>query len=476
MLMFLLAAETAVVSSSISESSANAVAAVEASQAVKGAAASISSDSASSRNGETDSANSGTPTPEEEEEVAISEELILHELRAVDGRQATKLVVLDGAIMALVLSFVPWKKVSRLRGVNRAWLNATNSIVQLRPLPGTSTMAAFLPCPKNLDSDKDTETALQFVHPSTWRCVVCGFWNAETRVLCGNRQCQSPSLTHAGCARIFLGQLRRDATVPFIQWLLSRVIERPSELRNVENHRHNVTQRGKGCAWAYFETEDVANELLSYHRRMFLDVVDGTEGVWIVKQDDVDALHEVASERGYTAQRPKCLPRNALVVEPPATGSSQMGRELLLSNLDVQCQYAEAPTQQSGSSPAPLSAEALNAANNGSEPECFPCNKSESGETAATCASYRHDPYSYNSPAYSSPSYAWSGAGYGYGPNSTSGGALADYPSCGQEGCHQPPAYDAHYMYGGESSSSHYSSYYYDENHYASQEGGARFY
>lgn len=420
MLMFLLAAETAVVSS---------IADSPQSPTTDFASKSIPSmpSETSSRNGETDSATR-TPSPEDDEE------MLLEELNAGawQGRMATKVLVFDNTLVSQVLSFIPWKEVTLLRAVNTAWQRAAETIVQIRNLPGTMTPAAFLPCPKDLEQDTKTEAALQFTHPSTWRCVVCGFWNAESRVLCGNRQCQSPSLTHAGCARIFLGQLRRDATVPFIKWLVNRVLESPSELRNVENHRHNVTNRGKGCAWAYFKSDLVANQLLAYHRRMFLDNVDGTEGLWIVKKSETEALNQVASVRGYVPQRPKCLPRNALVVETPATGSSQMGRELLHSNLDVQCQYAEEPAPAPVRSPPMRSSPAMRSATMHPRPTRSPTVQSRgspqpspamgpkhartnsAGSTAPSVAGseYRHNPYGYSPTtlaAASVPAYQWPG-------------------------------------------------------------------
>eukprot|EP01084_Bolivina_argentea_P233824 393736_1 len=88
--------------------------------------------------------------------------------------------------------------------------------------------------------------------------------------MCGNRACQVPAPTHQSAVRIFLGQLRRSGTVSFIKWLANHVMEDTNAIMNVENHRHKVTGRGKGCAWVYVSNETSAMNLLSYHRRLFL--------------------------------------------------------------------------------------------------------------------------------------------------------------------------------------------------------------
>jgi hypothetical protein len=415
MLMFLLAAETAV-AAGITEPMANAAAATSLCSEGAGLAKAVclvGSDT-SSLGGDTDSASlQRTPSPEhDEQEASVSTEEVFARASAAKNLFANE-VLLSG-----ILSYVPWQQAMKLRSVSRLTNTIISRTTMVRQLPGTSVPAIWMPVPTNLEETSQAcEAALQFLHPSIWRCVKCGYWNGETRVLCGNRGCQFPSLTHANCSRIFIGQLRRDDTVPLLKWMVDFLLEEPASLRNVENHRNTATNRGKGCAWAYFDNEDMAQKFLTYHRRLFLDSVDGVEGFWLVSPRYVEELQAVANERGYAPNRAKALPRNALVVEIPATGSAMLGRELLAANYDIECQYvpsthegfpAVIPTGMQAVEPTPIAAPVAAPSAINSQPQPVPPEPLDTQALAETSAPlsasasrntppsgrFHHDPYS----------------------------------------------------------------------------------
>lgn len=249
---------------------------------------------------------------------------------SVSNRQ---LAVVDTDVIKNVLEYLTWRDNLVVRRVNRSWFEASLSQAVVCRMPVTSCPAIFLPCRHDLESQEEAdETRFSSVDSAVarddlsavapWMCHVCGWYN-DRRPLCGNRNCQSAGPRSAcdaidAASRIFLGQLRREATVPLIRWMFEEVLLEPTSLLMVENHRHKVTGRGKGCAWVYVRKDGpaVAN-LLSYHRRLFLDCVNGVEGAWIVHPQHLDALQREVASRGYAPDRPRTLPRNALVTELP---------------------------------------------------------------------------------------------------------------------------------------------------------------
>lgn len=228
-------------------------------------------------------------------------------------------LVVDAAIVSVVLSYLPWRKVVDVRRVSRTWFTASASVATLCRLPTSGVQAVFVPCLADLDAAEQRDEQLMACdHGSPWKCGYCGFWNAQTRIMCGDRNCQQPAPSHRHNVRLFLGQLRRSGTVSFIKWLVRNLSDHCDAIVNVENHRHKVTGRGKGCAWAYVATETAAATLLSHHRRVYHDIVGGVEGVWIVHERDIAALDDLVEKHGTSSTRPRHMPRTALVVERPS--------------------------------------------------------------------------------------------------------------------------------------------------------------
>lgn len=247
----------------------------------------------------------------------------------MNGTSATTNInSLPEEIRRKVCTYLSWRECLKLKALNNAWREATEEVVVQEMLPETATPAFFIRCPEGLLEDADVEAKLRCQHPAKWRCSTCGFCNSETRILCGNRSCQIPCVSHRDCARLFLGQLRREGTVPFLKWLVEGVFgspDHPVTIANVENHRQLMTSRGKGCAWVYLTNRAMADTVMQYNHRVFLDVHawTGREGVWLVEKDAQVALQEAAKVRGYVRGRDLVLPRNTLVVEYPARQPNQ---------------------------------------------------------------------------------------------------------------------------------------------------------
>lgn len=249
----------------------------------------------------------------------------------------------DSTIIKNILQHLSWRDNLSLRRVNRAWFEASLPQATVCRMPVTGCPAVFLPCRRDLDALEAADEARYSTMsapdmainaiPAPWMCPACGWFN-DRRPLCGNRSCHAlapssqveggaehsslTSTTTASSQRIFLGQLRREATVPLIRWMFEEVLLDPEALLLVENHRHKLTNRGKGCAWVYVRSQGSAVEsLLSYHRRLFVDNVNGVEGAWIVHPSHTDSMQREVAQRGYAADRPRTMPRNALVTELP---------------------------------------------------------------------------------------------------------------------------------------------------------------
>ena len=254
-----------------------------------------------------------------------------HVLSALRKDNASVHVLQGGAGLDTVVSFLPWRDAARARGVSRRWRDAiaANGVVTVSQLPRAPLVpgcppAFFVPCRADLEgTEAAMEDRLTCRHADRWRCAHCGFVNGEHRILCGFRGCQQPAPSHEGTARLFLGQLRRSQTVPFVRWLVEDVLgaddgfRPPATLRSVENHRNETTGRGKGCAWVYIDEPAAAPGLIRFHHRVFVDVAGPKheEGVWIVPRGAEALLTMHASHAGH---RDAHLPRTSLVVEPPA--------------------------------------------------------------------------------------------------------------------------------------------------------------
>jgi len=181
----------------------------------------------------------------------------------------------------------------------------------------------FVQCNRNLDADKSTEEHLKCRHTAPWKCPRCSFWNTDTRIVCGNRYCQQPSPQNKALTRLFLGQLRKRSAVPYVQWLLDSVVPHDNDaqlaLLHAENHRNADTGREKGCLWAYISDNLTKHRLHQYNHRIFADIFNGAEGVWVCSPWDVAALLQYSTEAPTYAGRPRVsyLPRNPIVAETP---------------------------------------------------------------------------------------------------------------------------------------------------------------
>lgn len=255
-------------------------------------------------------------------------------------------ITFERDVLHNIVSFMNWREAVSIRGVSRHWFEASLTRAVVSRLPSARVPAVFIPCLQEfVHGEAETEARLsrcpQFQaalsDAAPWICEACGWQNPsvaeaagqEDMALCGNRNCHSvaPSVTKelGSVSRVFLGQLRREGTVPLVEWLFREVLLVPQALMMVENHRHRATGRGKGCAWAYVRHEPVSSStscnardvLMSYHRRLFFDVQRGVEGAWIVHPDHTAALAHDIEARAYNRDRPRLLPRNALVTELP---------------------------------------------------------------------------------------------------------------------------------------------------------------
>lgn len=200
----------------------------------------------------------------------------------------------NAVIIGLVLSFLPWRTALQLRRVSRTWFRASLSVAALLRMPGTGLPAVFVPCDRPLGAEEGPlEHALA---PPVDQAASCAT---------------------SGHERLFLGQLRREATVPMVKWLVEHVCGcLPGSLAAVENHRNRVTLRGKGCAWAYV-TPAAAAAIVAFHHRVFYDLVGGVEGCWVVPASEAAALSHEIHVTGYQSNRPRHMPRNGIVCEKP---------------------------------------------------------------------------------------------------------------------------------------------------------------
>lgn len=278
------------------------------------------------------------------------------EATLADEESAEAALPQDLVLLDAVFDFLPWRDVLRIRGTSSRWCKVARNHISFESLPRTGAPALFIRRPNTEHDALEAafEQRLRCVHPGKWRCERCGFCNSETRILCGNRSCQMPADSHRDAARLFVGQLRREGTVPFLTWLVETIISRDDELRviNVENHRDLKTNRGKGCAWVYLQRTDTASRLLEFHHRVFADVHPrtGVEGVWLVPNGSQMALQDEIVERAYAKGRSQVLPRNALVVEAPARATGGRPRRVVH---DVPPMAAAMPTDASDATAVP---------------------------------------------------------------------------------------------------------------------------
>ncbi|KAG5505017.1 hypothetical protein JKF63_04464 [Porcisia hertigi] len=216
-----------------------------------------------------------------------------------------------------IFSFLSWRVAMQVRGVSRFHFRQSLPRVTVARMPQSKVPAIFIPCLDDLDNeDMGAEADLTPQHQNPWSCSHCGLFNAKGSV-CGNNRCQQPR-PQSG-QRLFLGQLRRNGTVPMVRWLVNTVFNAPTgALISVENRRNTHTQRGKGCAWATISDEASVKRMLDADHRLFFDSVNGVEGVWLVPKGRDKALQSEVSMRYGGSAHPKHMPRGPIVVETPS--------------------------------------------------------------------------------------------------------------------------------------------------------------
>ncbi|RNF00286.1 hypothetical protein TraAM80_07686 [Trypanosoma rangeli] len=281
-------------------------------------------------------------------------------------------IFLQNDILHLVLSFLPWRCVLQVRGVNKKSLLLSLSFVTVCRLPHSDVPALFIPCHEDLMANEGRLEAE--LSPTRGLCDALRCGPLSVSPSADVRARESPSCNHQ---RMFVGQLRRDGTVPMIKWFLLTILQMPPEsLVAVENHRNRASKRGKGCVWLTLR-DRAASDVLSYHHRVFFDSVWNVEGVWLVPPSYEEQLFALASVRGNQAGRSKHLPRGTLVVEMPTSAVSPATTPVLLSPVST-AQTPVAPSPTSSLFPQ----------------RAFPSSKNR----LKLRGSWRYNPYSFTSP------------------------------------------------------------------------------
>ncbi|RNF01471.1 uncharacterized protein Tco025E_08584 [Trypanosoma conorhini] len=291
------------------------------------------------------------------------------------GKEKAQRVVgsgfLQDDILYHVLSFMSWRSVLQMRGVSKQFLSLSLSFVTVCRLPHSEAPVLFIPCHEDLMANEAKVEAE--LYPTRRPCELLKYGPLSDSPA-NVKTCESPFCSEQ---RIFIGQLRRDGTVPMIKWLLRTVLEIPSELLvAVENHRNRTSKRGKGCVWLTLR-DGAASEVISYHHRVFFDKVHHVEGVWLVPPRSKEQLFALATARGNLAGRSKQLPRGTLVVETPNSAASPATTSVSWSTVS---------TTHTSMSPSPTS----------SPSSQFPFQRWKNCQQLRGL--WRHNPYSFTSP------------------------------------------------------------------------------
>jgi len=246
-------------------------------------------------------------------EIATDEEPI-----AVTPRSSVSSTPSPIAYLVSMLSMMSLSEIEALRYTSADLAEAADHIAP-KPLAATSDAVfirwaapegdaseAHVHCHKNQDKGPGS------FH---WRCVACDGLNYAARS-CG--YCRSP-LAQSAC-RVFLGQLRKEATVALVQDMIMRLTPGVTVL-HIESHTNATDGRGKGCAWVYVDNAEQAWALTSMHKRVFVDVDEnGGEGYWYMMDEALTPhLKAMADRLSVNEDRPLVLPRQPLVAELPAT-------------------------------------------------------------------------------------------------------------------------------------------------------------
>ncbi|CAD2218464.1 hypothetical protein ADEAN_000595300 [Angomonas deanei] len=277
------------------------------------------SEGVSSSNSNTEGTKSGEDEDEEEEETHRNAALHYVSTRSSATQRAFNR---NDKVWYNIMGFLSFEENLNIRAVSKFHFRQSLNFAAVMRMPNTGAPAVFIPCRVDLEKNEQVvEDSLSTPKPDSWTCLQCGLYNRDsTATTCAEMYCQAPR--PASQCRLFLGQLRRDATVPMVKWLMEEVVQaNPQDLIMVENHRNAHTRRGKGCAWPTVRTDTgSADRLLSLHHRLFFDALNGVEGVWWVPNnaESINALEKEANARAAGASHPKHMPRGTIVVELPA--------------------------------------------------------------------------------------------------------------------------------------------------------------
>ncbi|EKF39561.1 hypothetical protein MOQ_000205 [Trypanosoma cruzi marinkellei] len=288
-----------------------------------------------------------------------------------EAKRAFSSVLLQNDILLRVLSFLSWRCVLQVRGVNKQFLFLSFSFVTVCRIPYSEIPGLFIPCHEDLMmNERKLEAQLA---PARGLCACLEYGPMPGSPLTCSKSCSECS--SFSDKRMFIGQLRRDGTVPMIKWLLLTVLQLPPKsFVSVENHRNRTSKRGKGCVWLTLR-DDATKVLLSYHHRVFFDSVRNVEGVWLVPPRCREQLAALANTRGALIERSKHLPRGTLVVEMPNS---------VFSTITASTTQSFLSTKQTSASPFP------------SPPPPVPFSNLQACRKLR--GMWRYDPYSFTSP------------------------------------------------------------------------------
>ena len=215
---------------------------------------------------------------------------------------------------------LPWLDITTLMNLRQTCRSTTDAI-QSSVLQTFDHSLMFVQSSYEKEADAFRSGYLSM---DSWKCK-CGESNALLYEMSGSVPNLSELLRNIcqRCGsglemyRLFVGQLKRDHTLPSILWTI-RMLCPEVQVITVENRVDLTTQRNKGCCWITV-IDWTAEILLSFHRRVFFDILahsDGqVSGFWVVPNHN---SWKAYLEQIALRKRPvKCrsLPRKPVVVE-----------------------------------------------------------------------------------------------------------------------------------------------------------------
>ena len=213
-------------------------------------------------------------------------------------------------VLQQVFEWLPLADLSRLRSVSTAMADTVSKKLLTR-----SAGHLVLPLP----AFKDRIVHLQPRTALRWICGQCRTHNNISKAHCPRCDFAAPE-DRPNVRRLFLGQLRKELTVEYVDWLFALVAP-DIIIFHIENHT-SKDGRGRGSAWIYVFGCEAEATVTNLSGRVFLDIDDetGKEQLHVCASDAMSELNQVALHRSCQANRPLVLPRRALAVERPVTG------------------------------------------------------------------------------------------------------------------------------------------------------------